>query len=161
MRRRDKELDDLAAALDVLARGEVVRVAMIAEGAPYLVPLSYVAVPPSGGEPLRLLLHSAPEGRKVEALRRDPRVCFEVTVDVALRPGARACDFGVAYRSVIGEGRVRFVDDPAAKAAALSILAARYAGRPAPVTAEQARPVAVIELCVDELSCKASPAPGA
>jgi nitroimidazol reductase NimA-like FMN-containing flavoprotein (pyridoxamine 5'-phosphate oxidase superfamily) len=160
MRRRDREATDPGAALDVLARGEVVRVAMTTEdGRPYLVPLSYALAPPSAGGPLRLLVHGAPEGRKIAALRRDPRVCFEVTVDVALRPAERACDVGVAYRCVIGDGRARFLEDPAERAEALSLLAARYARSSAPVAAEQAGGVAVIEIRVESLSCKISPAP--
>lgn len=160
MRRREKEVRELAAALDVLARGEVLRLAMIAEdGAPYLVPLSYATLPPSGGDPLRIVLHSAPEGRKIAALRRDPRVCFEVTVDAALAPAAKVCDIGFRFRSVIGRGRASFLSDPGAKARALSVLAARYAGRPAVVAEGETHGLEVVEIRVDEVTCKVSPAP--
>jgi nitroimidazol reductase NimA-like FMN-containing flavoprotein (pyridoxamine 5'-phosphate oxidase superfamily) len=163
MRRRDKELTDPRDALDVLARGDVLRLAMIADGAPYVVPLSFVAVP--GGDAstplagIRLWVHSALEGRKVAALRKDPRVCFEVTVDVAVVPAPRACDVTLRYRSVIGEGRAAFLDDPAAKVRALEAIAGRYAAG-APVSAAEAARVAIIEIAVDSLSCKASPPRG-
>lgn len=162
MRRRDKEVTDPAAALDVLARGEVLRLAMIADGAPYVVPLSYAAVPgtdvasPLAG--LRLWVHSALEGRKVAALRNDPRVCFEVSVDVAVVPAPRASEVTMRYRSVIGEGRAAFVADPAAKVRALEAIVARYAG-PLPVSPADAARVAIIEIAVASLSCKASPPP--
>jgi uncharacterized protein len=162
MRRRDKELTEPDAILDVLARGDVLRLAMIADGAPYLVPLSFVAVP--GGQAasplagLRLWLHSAHEGRKVAALRKDPRVCFEVTVDVAVVPAARACDVSLRYRSVIGEGRAAFLADPGAKVRALEAIAARYAAG-APVSPAEAERVEVIEIAVDSISGKASPPP--
>lgn len=160
MRRREKEVTDPGAVLDVLARGDVLHLAVIAEdGAPYVVPLSYAAVPPANGEPLRILLHSAPEGRKIDALRRDPRVSFEVTVEVALNRAEKPCDYGVRFRSVIGSGHARFVDDSAEKSRALSVLGARYAGAPAAVTEAEARHVAVIEIRVDAVSCKVSPAP--
>jgi uncharacterized protein len=163
MRRRDKELVDPEAVLDVLARGEVLRLAMIAEdGAPYLVPLSFVARSGSAASPLaglRLWVHSAHEGRKVAALRKDPRVCFEVTVDVAVIPAARACDVSLRYRSVIGVGRAAFVADPAAKVRALEAIAARYAGG-APVSPAEAARVEIIEISVDSISCKASPPAG-
>jgi nitroimidazol reductase NimA-like FMN-containing flavoprotein (pyridoxamine 5'-phosphate oxidase superfamily) len=163
MRRRDKELTDPEAILDVLARGEVLRLAMIAEdGAPYVVPLSYVARPGSWGSPvagLRLWVHSAREGKKIAALRRDPRVCFEVTVDVAVVPAERACDVSVRFRSVIGTGRAAFLVDPGAKRRALAAIGERYAPG-APVSEAEAARVAVIEIAVDSLSCKASPAPG-
>jgi len=160
MRRREKEVTDPGAILDVLARGEVLHLAVIAEdGAPYVVPLSYAAIPPDGAEPLRILLHSAPEGRKIGALRRDPRVSFAVYVDVALVRAEKACDYGMRFRSVIGSGSARFVDDPAEKSRALSLLSARYGAAPAAVGEAEARKVAVIEIRVAEVRCKVSPAP--
>jgi nitroimidazol reductase NimA-like FMN-containing flavoprotein (pyridoxamine 5'-phosphate oxidase superfamily) len=160
MRRHEKEVADPGAILDVLARGDVLHLAMIAEhGAPYVVPLSYAAVPPCDGDPLRILVHSAPEGRKIEALRRDPRVSFEITVDVALVRAEKACEFGARFRSVIGSGRARFVEDSAEKARALSLLAARYGAAPGAVSEADARKVALIEIRVAEACCKVSPAP--
>ena len=163
MRRRDKEVLDPAIALDVLARGEVLRLAMIAAGAPYVVPLSYAAVPGPPGSPLaglRLYVHSAPEGKKVAALRADPRVSFEVTVDVAVVRASRACDFGLRFRSVVGEGRARFLDDAPGKARALSLIASRY-GAAGPIGEADAARVLVVEIAVDAVSCKVSPPPRA
>jgi uncharacterized protein len=162
MRRREKEIADPEAILDVLARGEVLRLAMIAEdGWPYVVPLSFVARPAGAGAGLaglRLLVHSALEGRKISALRRDPRVSFEVTVDVALVPAERACDVSARFRSVIGTGRAALLEDPGGKLRALEAIAARYAPG-APVSPSEAARVAVIEIAVESLTCKASPAP--
>jgi len=133
---------------------------MIAEdGAPYLVPLSYAAIPPSDGRPLRIVLHSAPEGRKIAALRRDPRVCFEVTVNEALVPAAKPCDFSVRFRSVVGSGIASFLSDPSERARALSVLASRYARAPSVVSEEEVGGLAVIEIRVEEITCKVSPAP--
>ncbi len=160
MRRRDKLVTDPAAVLDVLARGEVLHLAMIAAGAPYVVPLSFAAVPGPEGAPLeglRLLLHGAREGKKIDALRADPRVCFAVSVDVAVRPSARACDFSVGYRSVIGDGRARFVEDLAEKARMLSVVSARYGAPATPLGAAEAGRVAVMEIAVEAISCKRSP----
>lgn len=160
MRRRDKQVEDSAVVLDVLARGEVLHLAMISAGAPYVVPLSFAALPGSAAAPLerlRLLLHGAREGKKIDALRADPRVCFAASVDVAVRPAARACDFSVGYRSVIGEGRVRFVEDPAEKARALSVLSARYGAPATSLSAAEAGKVAVLEIAVEAISCKRSP----
>lgn len=161
MRRRDKQVTDPAVILDVLARGEVLHLALIAAGAPYVVPLSFAAVRGHGDAPLeglRLLLHGAREGKKIDALRADPRVCFAVSVDVAVRPAARACDFSVGYLSVIGEGRARLVEDPAEKVRALAAIAARYGAPAAPIPEGEADRVAVVEIAVEAVSCKRSPA---
>ena len=162
VRRRDKEVQDLAAVLDVLARGEVARIAMVdAGGGPYVVPVSYAVLPAGGGEPLRLVVHGAREGRKIEALRRDPRVCVEVTVDVATIPAVRACDVTVRFRSVIAFGRAAVVEDPAARARALAAIAERYAPGAPPIDEGEARKVAILEIRIESATCKVSPPPRA
>ncbi len=160
VRRRDKEVLDLAAVLDVLARGEVARLAMVdAGGGPYVVPVSYAALPPGDGEPLRIVVHGAREGRKIDALRRDPRVCVEVTVDAATIPAVRACDVTVRYRSVIAFGRAAFLEEPAARARALAAIAERYAPGAPPIDEGEARKVAILEIRIDAATCKVSPPP--
>ncbi|HEX9050816.1 MAG TPA: pyridoxamine 5'-phosphate oxidase family protein [Anaeromyxobacter sp.] len=160
VRRRDKEVRDPAAVLDVLGRGEVARLAMVdADGGPYVVPVSYAVLPADAGEPLRIVVHGAREGRKVDALRRDPRVCVEVTVDAATIPAVRACDVTVRYRSVIAFGRAAFLEDRASRARALAALAARHAPGAPPVDEEQARRVAILEIRIDAATCKVSPPP--
>jgi uncharacterized protein len=59
--------------IEEVLRGEMIgRIACVADGWPYIVPVTYVY---DGGE--YVFSHSA-EGRKVDAMRRAPRVCFEV-----------------------------------------------------------------------------------
>jgi nitroimidazol reductase NimA-like FMN-containing flavoprotein (pyridoxamine 5'-phosphate oxidase superfamily) len=160
VRRRDKEVRDLAAVLDVLARGEVARLAMVdADGGPYVVPVSYAALPPADGEPLRIVVHGAREGRKIAALRKDPRVCVEVTVDVAAVPAVRACDVSVRFRSVIAFGRAAFLEERAARARALAAIAERYAPGAPPIDEGEARKVAILEIRIEEATCKVSPPP--
>ncbi len=159
VRRRDKEVRDLAAVLDVLARGEVARIAMVDADGPYVVPVSYAALPPGDGEPLRIVVHGAREGRKIDALRRDPRVCVEVTVDAAVIPAVRACDVTVRYRSVIAFGLAAFLEEPAARARALAAIAARYAPGAPPIDEGEARKIAILEIRIDAATCKVSPPP--
>ncbi len=162
VRRRDKEVRDPAAVLDVLRRGEVARIAMVdADGGPYVVPVSYAVLPPGDGEPLRIVVHGAREGRKVDALRRDPRVCVEVTVDAETIPAVRACDVTVRYRSVIAFGRAAFLEDRAARAAALAAIAERYNPGSPPIDEGEARKIAILEIRIEAATCKVSPPPRA
>jgi len=158
-RRRDKEVQDLAAVQDVLARGEVARIAMVTPEGPYVVPVSYAVLPAEGGEPLRLVVHGAREGRKVEALRKDPRVCVEVSVDVATVQAVRACDVTVRYRSVIAFGRAAFLEDRVARARAIAAIADRYAPGLPPIDDAEARKIAILEIRIESATCKVSPVP--
>ena len=72
MRRQDREIKDPAVLRQILGRAIVCRVAMCDGDRPYLVPFSFVV------EGDALYVHSAAHGRKLEILRRNPNVCFEV-----------------------------------------------------------------------------------
>lgn len=58
-------------ARELLRRGRIARLACIADNEPYVVPVNYVF----DGE--GVLIHSLP-GRKVTAMRANPRVCLQV-----------------------------------------------------------------------------------
>jgi nitroimidazol reductase NimA-like FMN-containing flavoprotein (pyridoxamine 5'-phosphate oxidase superfamily) len=58
-------------ARELLRRGTIARLACVVEGEPYVVPVNYVF----DGE--CVLVHSLP-GRKITAMRANPRVCLQV-----------------------------------------------------------------------------------
>jgi nitroimidazol reductase NimA-like FMN-containing flavoprotein (pyridoxamine 5'-phosphate oxidase superfamily) len=74
--------------------------------------------------------HCALEGRKLDILRKNPNVCLELEAGVALKPGVKACEWGMNYRSVIAFGRAQWVEDPEARRRALDLIMARYAPGP-------------------------------
>jgi nitroimidazol reductase NimA-like FMN-containing flavoprotein (pyridoxamine 5'-phosphate oxidase superfamily) len=124
VRRREKEITDPAELRRILADARVCRVALCDGDRPYLVPLSFAL---DGGD---LVLHSARAGRKLEILRRNPAVCFEVEEGVEILPGATACEVGMRFRTVIGHGEAELVEDPVERARLLALFGPRY-GAPA------------------------------
>ncbi len=79
MRRKDREItgrEDLEA---VLQRCRTCRLAMTAEGWPYVIPLNFGYT--WGEDGLTLYFHSGIKGKKLDALRADPRVCFEMDTE--------------------------------------------------------------------------------
>ena len=75
------------------------------DGRPYLVPLAY------GYDGDAIYAHSGP-GRKLDLMRAEPRVTFEV--DEAEAPDR--------WRSVIAEGSFEEIDDPRQRDAALQVI---------------------------------------
>jgi len=124
MSKPEKMVTDPAAIDDILQRGSVCHLAMVDGERPYVVPLCY------GYQDGVLYAHSAREGRKLDLLRRNPDVCFDVVVDTELAPGQGPCRWNMHYRSVIGSGRATLVDDTDAKRAALDIIMRHYGGQP-------------------------------
>ena len=85
-------------------------------GYPYAVPLSYVY---ADGV---IIFHSAVEGHKVDAIRRDNRCSFCVIEQDDIKPA----EFTTYFRSVIAFGRIHILEDTDEKVQALRLLGHRY-----------------------------------
>jgi len=111
IRRADRATSD-AQVRELLAGGLCCRIATVsADGSPYCVPLLYVVQDDT------LFAHnSADRGHLRTNVERDARVCVEIDEPGPVFDYGRfECDSGLAYRSVIGFGTIRIVDDRAAK----------------------------------------------
>lgn len=106
MRRKDREITELSEIVDVLRRCNTIRIAMISEGQPYIVPISF-GIDDNGGR-VTLYFHSALNGRKIEALAQNPRVCIEG--DIFYKTEATQHGITARYESVIGVGEAQRVE---------------------------------------------------
>jgi len=78
---------------------------------------------------IRLYFHSANEGRKIEIIKKNPRVCFSISICDPFVAGERACNYGMKYRSVVGYGKIRIVEDNEEKLSGLNLLMDQYTGK--------------------------------
>ena len=85
-------------------------------GYPYTVPLSYVYADGA------IIFHSAVQGHKVDAIKRDCRCSFCVIEQDEIRPA----EFTTYFRSVIAFGRIHILEDADEKVQALRLLGRRY-----------------------------------
>jgi nitroimidazol reductase NimA-like FMN-containing flavoprotein (pyridoxamine 5'-phosphate oxidase superfamily) len=104
MRRKDKLVTDIDALHRVIRKAHVCRLALVDNDRPYVVPMNF------GFDGAFVYLHAAKEGRKIDILRNNNRVCVEFEQDVALVPGKKPCDYGFRYFTVICHGYAEFVD---------------------------------------------------
>ena len=89
-----------------------------------------------------------------------PRVCFEFDLEVTIVPGGKPCGWGTSYKSVIGFGRARFVDDPTAKKEALNVIMSHYAGKSFDFTGADVRMVTIIHVDIEQMSGKCADSRG-
>lgn len=152
MRRNDKEITDRIEITKLLDRTTVCRIAMCDGGKPYIVPVNFAV------EKNRLYFHSAKTGKKINILRNNPQVCFEVDVPGGLVEGERACFWGLKYRSVIGFGQAIFLESNSEKKTALDILMRKYSGQDAAFsyTDEALDKVLLIGIQIQSLTGKTS-----
>ena len=71
---------------------------------------------------LIIYLHGARRGRKIDVLRENPKVFFEMCCDITPLEGEVACKYGITYASIMGRGVATLVEDVEEKKKALSIL---------------------------------------
>ena len=122
MRRNDRAVTDPAEIINIMARCEVLHLAIAAEPAPYLLPVNF-GMEPDG---LTLYVHGATEGTKYDLLTQNNRVGFEMecTNGLVLDETGHSCTMN--YESVMGWGIVSEITDPAKKLHALDRIMRQY-----------------------------------
>jgi nitroimidazol reductase NimA-like FMN-containing flavoprotein (pyridoxamine 5'-phosphate oxidase superfamily) len=150
MRRKEQEITDRTTLESILQRATVCRLGLAVGDEPYVVPVSF------GYRDGCLYVHSSPEGKKVEMIRQNPRVCFEVDVDEELVRKGAPCAWSVRYRSVIGWGQAAFITAEEEKRRALDVIVTHYGAEPGAYTDKALREVAVIRVQVEEMTGKKS-----
>ncbi|MBU1964253.1 MAG: pyridoxamine 5'-phosphate oxidase family protein [Proteobacteria bacterium] len=120
MRRANREIFDKSTIRALMEEALVCRIGFCDDGLPYVVPMNFGL-----GENC-LFLHCATEGRKLDILRQNDRVCFEMDFLREIRQGQVSCGWGARYESVIGFGRAILVDDAAEKRFALDRIMDHY-----------------------------------
>lgn len=116
VRRKDREMPR-SFAEEITDKCEWAVLSMVdPDGAPYCVPLSIVR------QDDVVYFHTAKQGRKLDCLRREPRVCIACVGDTQRLPDK----FTTKYESAILEGVAEEVEDEAEKIRALRLLCQRH-----------------------------------
>ncbi len=153
MRRKDREITNMAAIDGIIAACDCIRLGIVAEGAPYVVPMNFGYC--HNGEQTVFYLHCANEGRKLTLLADNPRVGFELDTNHLVHAAETGCGFSFRFQSVIGAGEITFVTDLSEKKEALRIIVSQYSQRSDwAFTDAQAAGVTVLRLAVEDMACK-------
>jgi nitroimidazol reductase NimA-like FMN-containing flavoprotein (pyridoxamine 5'-phosphate oxidase superfamily) len=153
MRRADREVTDPTQIRDIIQACVCCRLGLNDAGQTYIVPLSFGWQERQGR--YTLYFHCAAEGRKLDILRREPTVSFEMDTGYRVNEAENACGYSCAFQSVMGTGRVTVVQEMAEKRQGLALLMEHTTGRTGWDFSENAcRGVCVLRLDVEELSGK-------
>jgi nitroimidazol reductase NimA-like FMN-containing flavoprotein (pyridoxamine 5'-phosphate oxidase superfamily) len=120
MRKYNQEITDRSTLEEIMAGARICRLAMMDGDRPYLLPFNF------GYRDRALYIHAAPEGKKIELLKRNPYVSFEVEDGVKVIPGSKACNWATRYRSVVGEGKAEIITDPDGKKSGLEVIMVQH-----------------------------------
>ena len=80
MTRKEREVTDMNEIIKILDKCKILRLGLVDGDEPYIVPMNYGYTMEDGE--LTLYLHCAPVGRKLDIIRVNPKVFFEMDCDV-------------------------------------------------------------------------------
>lgn len=116
MRRQEREVKDSLVLEDIIKKSMVCRVAFHGDEFPYVLPMNF------GYKDNALYFHCAKEGKKIDLIRQNNKVAFEITQDSKLVTGEASCQWTTEYRSVFGTGIVEILTDNEEKIKGLDVL---------------------------------------
>ena len=110
MRRYKREVQDTRQIRRLLEECQVLRIGTMDQEGMFIVPVSYGYEYEDGS--LRFYIHSAGEGRKVQAFRQQERVAVELDCADGLIRGDYTCQYSMAFRSLMGSGKICLLSGP-------------------------------------------------
>ena len=157
MTKREHQVTDPQQILDILDKAKVLHLGLAVDNEPYVVPMNY-GYTMEGGK-LVLYLHSAVRGKKLDMIRANSRVFFEIDCDIMPFEGKVPCQYGLVYSSIMGRGTAQIVEDVEEKKQAMTILMKTQTGKDFSFEDRLVSIVAVIRIDVEEYTAKHRPLP--
>ncbi len=150
MRRKDKKITDKDIILEILQTAHICRIAIHTDDYPYIVPMNY------GYKDNVIYLHSASSGRKLDLLKQNNKVGFEIEQGHEIIKDEISCRWTTKYRSIIGFGDIEFINDNAQKLAGLTIIMEHHGKKDNIFSEKAVESVVVLKLHIKALSAKQS-----
>ena len=158
MTKRERQITDEVQITQILENAKVLHLGLCVDNEPYVVPMNYGFCREDGK--LVIYMHSAVRGKKLDMIRANPNVFFEMECD--LQPfgeGEVPCQYGMVYSSVMGRGKATIVEDVEEKMKAMSMLMQTQTRKDFAFNERLVSIVAVIRIDVAEYTAKHRPLP--
>ena len=150
MRRKDREITDIAEIEKILENAFVCHLGLSNDDQPYVVPMNFAY---KAGF---LYLHCAAQGRRLDMIRRNNKVCFqvEITPGTIIENGDQPCDWGTKFRSVIGFGKAEILESKEDKLEGLRTFMSRFSGIKFTFPEGEVMATTVIRITIEEMTGK-------
>ena len=159
MTKRERQVTDPEQIRHILDTGRVLHLGLSVNDEPYVVPMNYGYTMEDGK--LVMYLHSAVRGKKLDMIRANSKVFFEIDCDRMPFEGRVPCQYGMVYSSVMGRGTAFIVEDVEEKKQAMALLMKTQTGKDFTFEDRLVSIVAVIRIDVAEYTAKHRPLPEA
>jgi hypothetical protein len=151
VRRKDREITDRALIERIMEKASVCRIAVSENDRPYIIPMNF------GYQDNCLYLHSAGEGKKIDIIKKNRNICFEMEAECEFVKAEKPCDWSMKYYSVVGFGKAFLADGYEQKRKGLDAIVKKYTGKPYSEYPEAVlEKLAVIRVEIDSITGKKS-----
>ena len=153
MRRKDREIKDFSKIDEIISRCHCCRLGFNDNGQVYIVPLNFGYM--LENRKYIFYFHGAKEGRKINLIKENPYVGFELDTNYKLNISDNACGYSARFQSIIGNGTVSLVEDIEEKKKGLiEIMKHNTEKAEWSFSEEMLNSVCVFKLVAENLSCK-------
>jgi uncharacterized protein len=128
MRRNEREVSDIEVIEAIINKADVCRIALAVDNIPYIVTMNFGY---TNDPEQRLFFHCANAGRKLEMIRKNRYVCFEMDIEHKIyvrtgEDGRKGCNWGMKYSSVVGYGNISIITEKKGKKTGLDLIMKHY-----------------------------------
>ena len=104
-----------------------------------------------------LYFHSARQGKKIDMIKKNNKVCFEIDINHHIIDTGIPCNWKNKYSSVIGFGKAKIIKDYNEKVDALNYLLNHYSpNKTYEFSKERIKKTAIIKIEIEEITGKKS-----
>ncbi len=150
MRKKNKEIKDEKSIREIISNSLICRLGIFDDDYPYIVPMNY------GYHNNALYFHCAGEGKKIELLRRNNKVCFEIEQSSEIIKDPVSCNWTMKYCSVIGYGIIEILSDHESKKEGLDIIMRHYGKNDNTYKQKVIEEMLILKLSITSLRAKKS-----
>ena len=151
MSKSNPYLHDEKRIQEVLQTAILLRIAYLDHGNPAIVPVNF------GYHDHCLYFHSSQTGNKMECFRQNPLVSFEADCGIEIVKANLPCQATVHYQSVIGSGKVTFIEEESQKIQALLVILKQHGIDEEDMPAASIKNTAVLCIRIESCTYKQSP----
>ena len=142
----------------ILDKCKILHLGLVDGDEPYVVPMNYGYE--FVGDTLNLYLHGATKGYKLDLIRANPKIFFEMDCDVTMFEGELPCQYGNTYASVMGRGKAELIEDVEGKIDGLKKFMKTQTGKDFDFPEKVVGIVTVIKITVSDFTAKRRLMPG-
>jgi len=150
MRNKEQEIKSISEIENLIEKADICRLALCDNNMPYIVPLCF------GYKDKTLYFHCAHEGKKIDIIKKNNNVCFEIEADIEINKTENPCNWDMQYQSVIGFGKAFLITDIHEKTAALDKLMSHYTEGKFQYNPNSLNRTLIIKVVIEEMTGKRS-----